>query len=106
MPPISRRLSVIIHRLWAVADIYGRGDAPNSVADDVQRRCEDATIGPAPHSLAQMPIEKFDECVAAEANKWPEKTREAVCALGRSGGASRSPVEVYMANGRCRTDDE
>jgi hypothetical protein len=91
-----------------VADLYGQADTPiNPVADDAQRRCEEATKGPAPFLLAQKPIEKFDECIAAEANKWPVKTREAVCALGRSGGASGSTVEVYMAvNGRCRTDYE
>jgi hypothetical protein len=87
-------------------DFYGRADAPNSVVDGVQRRCEDATKGPAPYPLAQKPIEKFDACVAAEANKRPAGAREAICALGRSGGAERSTVEVYMSNGRCRTDYE
>ncbi|MDB5708732.1 MAG: hypothetical protein JWL96_802 [Sphingomonas bacterium] len=56
--------------------------------------------------MARLPVEKFDECIAAEANKWPMKMRKAVCALGKSGGAFRSPVEVYMANGKCRTDYE
>jgi hypothetical protein len=53
-----------------------------------------------------VPVEKFDECIAAEANKWPLKTRKAICSLGKSGGSFGSTVEVYMANGRCRTDYE
>ena len=56
--------------------------------------------------FVQWRVEKFDAYIVAEANKWPMTTRKAICALGKSGGASGSTVEVYMANGRCRTDYE
>nr|WP_299850416.1 hypothetical protein [Sphingomonas bacterium] len=79
--------------------------SPDAVAR-AQRKCVEAAKGPAPNPMARLPVEKFDECIAAEANKWPMKMRKAVCALGKSGGAFRSPVEVYMANGKCRTDYE
>ena len=61
---------------------------------------------PASHPFTQKPVEKFDECIVAEANTWPLETRRAICALGKSGGPSGSTVEVYMANGSCRTDYE
>jgi hypothetical protein len=80
--------------------------AQSSAVSDAQGKCDQASHGPAPHQLAQLPVEKFDECIAAEANKWPRKTRKAICALGKSGGPYHSSVEVYMANGTCRTDYE
>ncbi len=80
--------------------------APNSAVVNAQRLCEEAKKGPVPSPIAQKPIEKFDECIVSEANKWPLETRKAICALGQSGGASGSTVEVYMSNGRCRTDYE
>jgi hypothetical protein len=81
-------------------------DWQNNAVADAQKRCVEAMKGPSPHPWAQLPVEKFDECIAAEANKWPLKTRKALCALGKSGGSFGSTVEVYMANGRCRTDYE
>ena len=79
---------------------------PDNAVAEAQRKCTEAENGPAPHALAQLPVAKFDECIATEANKWPGETRQAICALGRSGGPDRSPVEVYMYNGQCRTDYE
>jgi len=78
----------------------------NDAVADARRKCVEAMKGPAPAPFVQLPVEKFDACIVAEANKWSLTTRQAICALGRSGGASGSTVEVYMANGRCRTDYE
>ncbi|MES2442485.1 MAG: hypothetical protein V4574_06610 [Pseudomonadota bacterium] len=101
---------------WLIAALAGCNESaapiPQSVAaqtgavEAAQQKCTQAAKRPAPHSAARLPVEKFDECIAAEANKWPIETRKAICALGRSGGADRSPVEVYMFNGQCRTDYE
>ena len=87
------------------ASIAMPGPAADPVAD-ARIKCTEAETGPAPHPMIQLPVEKFDECIVAEANKWPGETRQAICALGRSGGPWRSTVEVYMADGRCRTDYE
>jgi Mrp family chromosome partitioning ATPase len=79
---------------------------PAKTVAEAQRKCVEASKEPALHRFAQLPVEKFDECIVTEANKWPPKTRKAICALGKSGGAFGSTVEVYLANGKCRTDYE
>jgi hypothetical protein len=79
---------------------------PAKAVAEAQRKCIEASNAPAHRRFAQLPVEKFDECIVTEANNWPSKTRKAICALGKSGGASGSTVEVYMANGKCRTDYE
>lgn len=106
--------------LWLVLAQAGCGEAnvsnsepagakPQAVAD-AQLRCAEASKEPAPSTTpsftGRLPIEVFDECIAAEANKWSIETREAICALGKSGGEFGSTVEVYMADGKCWTDYE
>jgi hypothetical protein len=90
----------------ALVTMSGSVATPPQAVSNAQRKCVEPAKGPAPNPMARLPVEKFDECIAAEANKWPMKMRKAVCALGKSGGAFRSPVEVYVANGKCRTDYE
>ncbi|UVO54063.1 hypothetical protein [Sphingomonas sp. SUN039] len=90
---------------FATALAAGSTGMSKAVAE-AQSKCVKAAEGPAPAPIAQLPVEKFDHCIVIEANKRPLKTRKAICALGKSGGTSGSTVEVYMANGKCRTDYE
>ena len=91
---------------FAVVMMLGSAGTPIKAVADAQRKCIEAAKGSAPAPMIRLPVEKFDNCIAEEANKWPPKTREAICALGKSGAPSGSTVEVYMANGKCRTDYE
>jgi hypothetical protein len=108
-----------MHQMLALAFFIVSGPAearPDWVVDaerrwdvvfDAERRCIEAAKGPAPAPMVRLPVEKFDSCIAAEANKWPMETRKAICARGTSGGPYKSTVEVYMTKeGQCRTDFE
>ncbi|MBS0296290.1 MAG: hypothetical protein JSR45_08260 [Proteobacteria bacterium] len=98
-----------MHQMLGLALLMlpGPADARADAVAAAEKRCLEAEKGPAPAPMVRRPVEKFDECIVAEANKWSMETRKAICALGKSGGPCGSTVEVYMTkDGRCRTDYE
>lgn len=80
--------------------------APVDPVADAKKKCEAAARAPAVDGRFSLPVVKYDECIVAEANRWPIEYRMPICMLGRSGGSEGSTVEVYMADGKCRTDYE
>ena len=76
-----------------------------AVAQALQK-CTQASTKPSGALSNRKPVEIFDECIVDEANRSTLDIRKKICALGKSGGSDRSPVEVYMKNDQCVTDYE
>jgi hypothetical protein len=76
-----------------------------SVAQALQK-CTEASTKPGTTLGHSKPVEIFDECIVDEANQSTLDMRRKICALGKSGGSDRSPVEVYMKGDQCVTDYE
>jgi hypothetical protein len=105
-----------VNRIFALASVIiiascSQGAIPAAKADSeivaqALQKCNEASTKPIGAVIKAKPVEIFDECIVDTANRVALGARKKICALGKSGGVDRSPVEVYMNGDKCVTDYE